>query len=400
MSDTPSIVESTSRFALDLYHALGSSDGNLFFSPASIAVALTMAHAGAKGGTAQQMAEVLHLPDLQPARLHAAFGFLISDLMFEYAQPYSGFSRLDSDDTGAVDPTACQVRMANALWGQVGLGYLEVYKHALKSFYESDLHEVDFAADPEHAREIINRWVAERTREKIPQLLPSGALDEITLLVITNAVYFKAQWDEPFEESLTEPQPFLLESGAALTTDMMCHTTTFRYTQDDLVRVLELPYMGNRFSMLIILPREKNGLAAVEPQLSYERLREWQATLAPAMVNVRLPRFEFRQPLMLADVLQEMGMRLAFSDAADFSGITNKAPLMIGQVLHEAFINLDEKGTEAAAATALAMVLGEAEPEELPPVIEFHADHPFLFAIAEQANGALLFLGRVKNPQP
>jgi serpin B len=401
MSDTSLIVESTNRFALDLYKRLGSGEDNLFFSPASIAVALTMTCAGAKGGTAQEMTEVLHLPDLQPARLHAAFGFLISDLTFEYTQPDDDFGMPGSDDDVAVDPVACQVRMASALWGQSGLGYLEAYTHALKSFYESELHEVDFAADPEHAREIINRWVAARTRDKIPQLLPSGVLDEITLLVLTNAVYFKAQWDEPFEESLTETQPFLLENGATVTTDMMRQTTSFRYTEDDLVQVLELRYTGNRFSMLIVLPRDKNGLAALESRLSFERLREWQAALAHATVDVRLPRFEFRQPLMLAEMLQEMGMRLAFSEAADFSGITNNAPLMIGQVLHEAFINLDEKGTEAAAATAVMMVLGCAEePAEPSPVIEFHADHPFVFAITEKANGALLFLGRMKNPQP
>jgi serpin B len=399
MSDTSLIVESTGRFALGLYKRLGSEEDNVFFSPASIAVALTMTYAGAKGGTAQEMAEVMHLPDLQPARLHAAFGFLMSDLTFEYTQPDDDFGMLASDVTGTVDPTACQVRMANALWGQTGLGYLDAYLHALKSFYESELNEVDFAADPEHAREIINRWVAARTRDKIPHLLPPGVLDEITLLVLTNAVYFKAQWDEPFEVSLTEPEPFLLESGATITTDMMLQTTSFRYTEDDLVQVLELPYTGNRFSMLIVLPREKNGLAALESRLSFERLREWRAALAPAIVNVRLPRFDFRRPLMLTDVLQEMGMRLAFSEAADFSDITSDAPLMIGQVLHEAFINLDEKGTEAAAATAVMMDLGCAEePEEPPPIIEFHADHPFLFAITENAHGALLFLGRMKNP--
>lgn len=293
------------------------------------------------------------------------------------------------------------MQLANALWGQAGLGYLQTYLHVLQSFYASELQQVDFSADPEWARTIINSWVAPHTRDKIPELLPTDVLTPLTLLVLTNAVYFKAQWDEAFEERLTETASFILENNTTVATDMMRQTATFRYTQDDLAQVLELPYAGNRLSMLIILPWEQAGLAELESHLSFEQLHTWQTALSRAVINVWLPEFRVRQPMLLADVLQRMGMGLAFTEAADFSGMTNDAPLMIGQVLHEAFINVDEKGTEAAAATAVVMLLGSAaDDEERPPIIEFHADHPFMYAITDVTNSALLFLGRMKAPGP
>lgn len=400
MSDTPLVVESTSRFALALYDSLGKGGDNLFFSPAGIAIALTMASAGAQGETAREMAEVLCLPDLPPARLHAAMGFLLADFSFEYAQPDAGFPIGGEEEAPAADPTACLVRMANALWVCAGLHYHAAYRHVLRSFYESELHTVDFAADPEHARATVNAWVAERTRDKIPQLLPPGVLDAFTQFVITNAVYFKAQWDEPFVEHFTEPSAFHLAGGGTGTVPMMRQTDAFGYAEDERVQVLELPYTGDRFAMLIVLPRERNGLAATEAALSFEGLGAWRAALSPALVHARLPKFEFRRSLQLGKVLTSLGMRLAFSEAADFYAITDEIPLMIGQVLHEAFINLDEKGTEAAAATAVLMTLGAAEaPDEPPEPIQFIADHPFLFAITERASGALLFLGRVHDPR-
>ena len=368
-----------------MYAALASEKDNLFFSPASIAVALTMAYAGAKGETAREIADVLHLPDLEPARLHAALGFLIGDLTFEKV-----------DDEADEDPVVCQVKMANALWGRRGLGYLDAYLHVLRSFYQSELREVDFA-DPEGARRIINAWVSAHTNGKIPELLSQGALSELANMVLTNAVYFKARWREQFEEDDTRDQPFYLDDGTTTTVEMMRQTEEFRYAEDELFQVLELPYRGARFAMLIALPRGMESLGALTSELSVERLCDWREDLDTEYVDVWLPKFTQRQPLSLTGVLQGLGIRLAFDEAADFSGMANVTPLMIDQVLHEAFISVDEQGTEAAAATATMMILGEpAGPEDDP--VQFHADHPFLYAIVERQSGAVLFLGRMQAP--
>ncbi len=425
MDDSDLVAESVSRFALDFYRVLGKGKGNLFFSPASIAIALAMTYAGAKGETGREIARTMHLPDLEPAKLHAAFGFLLSDFSYEYAQPegddfWSGQDMQAADDEDGLDPTACLVRMANAIWGQKGLGYLESYRHVLQSFYESELQQVDFATDPEQARRQINSWVAEKTLDKIPELLPPDVIDNITRLVLTNAVYFKAQWEEAFSESQTKQQPFFLMDGTSQPVDMMSKIDYLRYMEGDLVQVLELPYVGGQFAMLIILPKEENGLEAVESRFSFEQLRDWQKALTHVEVNLLLPKFEFRQHSMLADVLREMGMRLAFDDTANFSGMTgieplkknddrlkpenlpqkiDELPIVINEVIHQAFIGLDEKGTEAAAATAVVMMAG-ATFDETPKPIEFHADHPFVFAIMDTKIRVPLFMGRMEKPKP
>jgi serpin B len=432
MNDSDLVVESTTRFALDLYRVLGKIDGNLFFSPGSIAIALAMAYAGARGETAREMAATMHLPDLDPARLHAAFGFLLWDFNYEYAQPEGddpallALLRKHSDDKdlrfadgeNVVDPTACLVRMANAIWWQSDLGYLDSYRHILRSFYESDLQQVDFASNPEQALRQINSWVAEKTLDKIPELLSPCVIDNFTRLVLTNAVYFKAQWDEAFSESKTNQLPFYLVDGNTQSVDMMSKIGVFRYVEDDFVQVLELPYVGGQFAMLIILPKERKGLEAVGAQLSFEQLRDWCEAFTSVEVDLLLPKFKFHQHSMLADVLREMGMRLAFDDTADFSGMTGieplkesderlkpenlaqnivNLPIVISEVIHESFINLDEIGTEAAAATAVVMTYG-ASFHERPKPVEFHADHPFVFAIMETTKGVPLFLGRMERP--
>jgi serpin B len=424
MDDSDLVAESVTRFALDLYCEIGKVEGNLFFSPVSIAIALSMTLAGAKGETAREMARTLNLPDLEPSGLHAAFGFLLSDLSYEYAQPKGDEFWYEPNTQAAsgekvVDPTACLVRMANAIWGQAGLEFLQSYRHVLKSFYESELHQVDFAANPQQARRRINSWVADKTLDKIPELLPPGILNEITRLVLTNAVYFKAQWNHPFSESETKQQPFFLMEGTTQPVDMMHIIDDFWYTEDDLVQVLSLPYAGGRFVMLIILPKEKNGLRDVESRLSFERLRDWRKSLTCVEVDLLLPKFEFRQQIMLTDVLREMGMRLAFDDTADFSGMAgieplkknderlkpenlpqniDELPIVISEFIHEAFINLDEKGAEAAAATGVVIMLGGIPDEE--PKVEFHADHSFGFAIMETSKGVPLFMGRMEAPKP
>ncbi len=268
----------------------------------------------------------------------------------------------------------------------------------LRAFYRSSLNSVDFCNDPDGARTVINRWVSARTHGRIVELLPPGEITADTRLVLTNAVCFKAQWRGPFEEGATRTGLFYGHDSHRVDAQMMRCFGMLRYTEDERAQVLELPYAGDRFAMLLVLPRGRDALRALEERLSVERFSAWRNALSPAWVKVTLPRFSIRKSLELVDTLTELGMGIAFAPAADFSGFTNDEPLMLGQVRHEAFVDVDEKGTEAAVATAVEFVLGGVQ-EPIPLIeVEFRADHPFLFSIVSVASGAVLFLGRVHSP--
>jgi len=372
-SSVETVVRGNTAFALALYQKVRTEGGNLFFSPYSISTALAMTYAGARGKTETQMAQALHF-SLEQEQLHPAFALL-----------EARFS--DIGRKGHI-----QLRVANALWPQKGYAFLKEFLALTKRYYGVLVTAVDYGA-AETARRTINTWIEEKTENKIREMIPSSALDASTLLVLVNAIYFKGDWASQFEQSLTRDAPFWVAPGEQVEVPMMSKTCEYGYGEGDGLQVLELPYAGNDLSMVVLLPREIDGLAELEGRLTVENLGRWTKHLWQSEVQVSLPRFEITFPFSLNNALISMGMVDAFGDA-DFSGMDGSQVLYISAVLHKAFIAVNEKGTEAAAATAVMMrVLGVPSP---PPV--FRADHPFVFLIREKSTGSILFLGRVVNP--
>ena len=364
-------------FAVDLYARLRAEKGNLFFSPYSISSALAMTYAGARGDTATQMAKVLHF-DLAAAQLHAAFGSLTSDL------------------NAAGKANDFELRVANTLWVQEGYKLLPEFLDLTKAAYGALPHDVDFAKATEAARQTINRWVEEQTKDKIKNLIPPGMLAAAARLVLTNAIYFKGRWASEFTKDQTMDMPFTLASGEKVTVPTMHQAERFGYRKGDGLEVLEMPYKGQALSMFIFLPAKADGLAEFEKSLTADRLSQWLSGVQPTGLIVALPKFRVTSAFLLADSLNAMGMKDAFAlPPADFSGMTGQKDLFIGAVIHKAFVDVNETGTEAAAATAVIME-GGAAPAPKP---FFRADHPFLFLIRDNRSGAILFMGRVLNPK-
>lgn len=378
--DVASVADGVNAFGLDLYRALAQERSeNLFISPYSIALALAMTYAGARGRTADEMASVLHYA-LLDERLHPAMNAL--DLAL-----HAGEDR----EMDSWEPPI--FRSANALWGQKGLGFEEAFLETLAANYGAGMRLLDFSR-PEDARGTINEWVAEQTEDRIKDLIPPGLLSAMTRLVLTNAVYFKAQWQDPFLESATADGPFYRPDGSSVTVPMMRQTENLGYYAEDGLQVVELPYAGGTHSMLILLP-EEGGLAELAAGLDEARLRELVEGLERQSVALTLPRFEYEAEFALGEMLAAMGMPTAFSPGADFSGMTTEADLFISEVVHKAWVAVDEKGTEAAAATAVIMVEAAMPMEP----VEVTVDRPFLFAIRHRDTGTLLFLGQVVDPE-
>jgi serpin B len=374
------VVNANNAFAGDLLRAIREDDGNLFFSPYSISVALAMTLEGARDDTAREMAETLQLPVGGAGDGHARLA--------EALRP----RKVQTDD-GEAD--AYRLSIANALWAQSGYAFVPEFGAGLESRYAARFVPIDFRAAAE-ARQTINDWVAKETQDRIKDLLPEGVPTTDTRLVLTNAVYFKAAWQEPFQERATEDGEFTTGKGSKAKVRFMRRTDRFRYGESERAQVLEIPYVGGDMSMVVVLPKAKDGLADLETK---EGIETWTGLLqgASTKVALKLPKFTFTAPLDLTRTLQGMGMRRAFDPkAADFSGITREEPLFIGAVIHKAFVAVDEHGTEAAAATAVAMRAGSAPRPEEP--VPFVADHPFLFLVRHRPTGAVLFLGRVADP--
>lgn len=372
------VVKGNSHFAVALYAKLQAQKGNLFFSPYSISSALAMTYAGARGETGEQMAQALHFAAGQ-GRLHATFASIAADV----AQ--AGKAK------GVV------LNIANALWEQRGYGILEEFRRIVKESYGGRVEEVAFTDNPEGVRQTINEWVAERTQGKIRDLIAPGVLTSLTRLVLTNAIYFKGAWLSAFEQKATREEPFWTSATDKIPVPMMNQTGRFRYAESDQVQVLDLQYAGGEISMAVLLPREKDGLAELERGLTLEQLSGWLSGLGEQKVLVQLPKFKLTSQFELRKTLGAMGMTDAFSDRADFSGIDGKKDLFISAVIHKAFVDVGEEGTEAAAATAVAIgVTAIARPA---PVPEFRADHPFMFLIRHMPSNTILFLGRVANPK-
>ncbi|MGC9520666.1 MAG: serpin family protein [Anaerolineae bacterium] len=376
------LVEDNQAFALELYRYLADrSQDDLFLSPHSISVALAMTYAGARGETESQMADTLHFT-LPQDELHAAFNQL--DLILSAR----------GEDAKGKDGEGFRLHVVNALWGQQGYDFEQAFLDTLARNYGAGLRLVDFVEDAEGARQTINAWVSEQTEGRIEDLIPQGVLDAFTRLVLTNAIYFNAAWAEPFEESRTEDGPFYLLDGSSVEVPMMRQTERFAYTAGDGYQAVELPYDGRELSMVILLP-DSGEFADFERDLDREKLASILSALQSQRVNLAMPRFEFSSKFSLTDALSELGMPVAFTEEADFSGINERRELMITDVLHQAFVSVDEEGTEAAAATAVVVGLTSAMPEE---PVEMTVDRPFIFLIRDIETGALLFVGRTLNP--
>ena len=379
-NDRAELVDGNRAFALDLYHVLRKGSGNLFYSPYSISLALAMAYAGARGKTQQQMAGALHFT-LSPDRLHPAFHAL--DL--EIAR------RGESTDKGF------HLNIANAMWVQQGYALRDEYLGLLAENYGAAPHLVDFEHAFEAARITINAWVSEKTQGKIKDLIPKGAVNDLTRLVLTNAIYFKAAWQDQFDESGTRKEPFHLLGGGQISVPMMHQLKSFGYTEGAEYQAVTLRYNGAPLAMIVLLPRA-GQFSAFEDSLSTQRLKAILGAMQPQDVRLTLPKFKVESEFSLKDVLEQLGMTDAFGGAADFSGMTGRPELCITSVFHQAYIAVDEAGTEAAAATAVIMGGGGLATPSL--FIEFTADRPFLFLIQDEATGAILFVGRVLDPRP
>lgn len=366
-------------FGLDLYSQLqGEKGGNLFTSPLSIATALAMAYAGARGETATQMADVLHFSQ-DPAAMEGAFAALLADL--NAAGQAGGFS-LD---------------VADALWTQQGFPLLADFVSAMQSNFGGGLKQVDFIHDASGATKTINDWVAQQTNGKITDLFAPGALTAYTRLVLTNAIYFKGQWATAFDPAQTHNASFTLGSGEQVSTPTMHITGHYRYMEKDGFQVLELPYADGRLAMDVLLPTQSAGLQGLDISALPADLNGWLQGMSGQRVAVSLPKFTMTTQFDLIPALQALGMTDAFLRGADFTGISSEQ-LHIGNVVHKAFIDVSETGTEAAAVTGIGMFLPTAAIAMPVDPIIFNANHPFLFLIRDTQTGSVLFTGQVENP--
>jgi serpin B len=389
-ADVAAVADGSNAFALEMYAKLASQDGNLFFSPGSLDTALAMTYAGAAGNTAKQMAKTLHFT-LEVEKLHPAFAALIDKLNHP-----AEITLYDDSGKNRKAP-AYELTVANALWGQKGYPFRADFTKLLAASYGAAMNDVDYA-NTETAREVINNWVATQTKDKIKDLIAKGILTTDTRLVLTNAVYFKSNWDEKFQKAATKDGPFKLSAEKSVDVPLMHLTRHFGYMENDELQAVELPYKAHELAMVILLPKKTDGLAGVEKSLTADNLGKLLKDLKRTKVDLTMPKFKFTSQFGLADTLKAMGMTDAFDpNKADFSGMTSQEKLFISAVIHKAFVAVDEEGTEAAAATAVAMAPTAMPMPEEPKV--FKADHPFIFLIRHNSTGEVLFMGRVTNPK-
>jgi serpin B len=379
------VSQSQTAFALDLYARLNKGGENLFFSPYSIYTALAMTYGGASGETAGQMAKALH-SDASQAELATALGPEMQAL--NAGGKKGGYS----------------LSVANALWGQTGADFKKSFLDLVSNVYAAGFQAVDFKTNAEKIRGDINSWVEQKTADKIKNLIGPGVLKAATRLVLVNAVYFKGNWAVQFGKAATKTEAFHVSSGKDVRVPLMNKQANFGYKDAQDFQILSMPYRGGDLSMVAFLPKQNFGLAAFEKSLSAAQMAGWLKGLIPRQVNVYFPKFKMTEQFSLGDQLKSMGMTDAFDGkTADFSGMNGKkAPdkdsLSISAVIHKAFVDVNEQGTEAAAATAVTMMGAMASIGRpiSPPI--FRADHPFLFMIRDNRSGAVLFLGRMANP--
>ncbi len=379
-----SLANENTKFALAFYEYIKGKDGNIIFSPLSLSLALSMTMAGAETFTEQAMLDGLQL-SLTEEEVHQAFNALL--LQIEDSQNVT---------TDFPEGSYFQMNIANSIWGQAGYAFEEDYLDTLARFYGAGIFSVNFQENPEAAREAINQWVEEETEEKIQDLIPEGAIDTLTRLVLANAIYFNGSWLHPFETSNTSQQPFTLLDGSEISVDMMkLFDERLAYARGENFQAVRLPYLSQDFAMNILLPDE-NAYSGFETGLTSETLSEIQKNMMVERVDLQMPKFDFETTVNGNDPLSQLGMSEAFDpQIADFSGINHSDDLYITDVLHKATITVDEAGTEAAAATAVIVGITSIEPGE---PISLVIDRPFLFTIEHVPTGTILFMGRGLQP--
>jgi serpin B len=366
--------DGNTAFAFDLYGQLKSSPGNIFFSPYSISTALAMTYDGARGETEKQMRKALH---------------------FDSDHVHSSFAELQHQLTELGKKKGLQLNVANGLWTQTGHPFLGKFVENATKKYQSVVKQVNFKTAAEPVRNDINTWVAKQTRDKIQNLLPPGSIGVDTRLVLVNAIYFKGIWAKPFEKSETTAQPFHRTSSDSIEVRLMHSWHDVRYMETRDLQAVELPYQNGELAMVILLPHQIGGLKTLESQFNLALWNRCLSQLKEQHIEVFLPRFKLEQSAELSPALSKLGMKDAFSQAADFSGIDGTHELFISGVFHKAWGEINEEGTEAAAATAVPQP-ASAVPVKRPPT--FRADHPFLFFLRDTRSGTILFIGRFSEP--
>lgn len=391
----------TNQLGIDLHHQLATGDENLCVSPYSIQSALAMTFAGADGETRSEMARVLHFPNREN-EIHAPFSSLRGSLE-ETAKKSAAIVEQTKKLGGPSEPITLSI--ANRLFAQSGYDFRKSFRTLVQKYYGAPFEPLDFRKDSSGATQHINKWVADQTRDRIRDLIPAGALNEMTRLVLANAIYLKAPWAHEFNEGATKPEPFHVRGKSPVDVPTMHRQDRqFGYAKRDGFTAVSLPYIGNELQFLVLVPDEVNGLRALESKLTAEMLADC-AKLEPRDVDLSIPKFKFEPPtIQLGERLQALGMKSAFDQprgSANFDRIAPRKPddyLYVSQVFHKTFIAVDEKGTEAAAATAVVMARTSAMVKKTPP-IEVKVDRPFLYAIQHVPSGACLFIGRVTDPR-
>jgi serpin B len=373
------ISEANNEFAISLYKKMGNEEKNIVFSPYSISSALAVTYAGAKGNTAREMAEILWFPEDQES----------------FHRGYKTFT--DSIQLTGIEK-GTELRIANALWVQDDYKLRQDFLELADSCYKAKAENVNFKTpeELELTRQKINQWVEKITNDKIRDLIPRGVLKEVTRLVITNAIWFNGNWSNPFDKSNTSSSIFNISSENSMPADFMHQKSQAGYYEDEEVQALELAYKGNKKSMIIILPKDTNGWKLISRILTPERLQIISQGIEEKEVEIAIPKFTYDCQFNLKETLVLMGMKEPFSDEADFSGMTDANDLKIDEVIHKAFIEVNESGTEAAAATAVIMVLKSALQDQ---TIRFTANHPFIYFIMDKTTGGIIFMGRLVNPE-
>ncbi|MBV1862198.1 MAG: serpin family protein [Nannocystaceae bacterium] len=385
-SDLAALSQSINAFSHDLYGQIARNDGNLIVSPASIAVALGMTYQGTTDDTAAEFKSVLHVEGMEPSQWHAALG--------ELAQRW--MTRAPAAER---DGPAPEVALANRLFGAEGVPFKDAFLRESARDYRAPMERLDFAAS-DLARVHINRWVAGRTRDRIRDLIPADVLTKDTLLVLANAIYFKARWQERFNQASTHDAVFAVKGEERLEVPTMRVTKDFKYTAQDDATVVELPYANSSFAMTLAMPRDPDGLGALEASLEADSVARWSSAMKYQRLALSLPKFKIepRESIELSEPLRALGLNRAFTDSAQFEGMA--APqderLKIDKVFHKGFIEVDENGTEAAAATSVVMMRAGSLPGD-PVRVAF--DRPFLFFVRDTDTGAILFMGRIVDPR-
>lgn len=374
------LINGNTQFAVGVYHQIREGQENLIFSPISLSLALSMAMAGAESQTETEMLTALQFP-LPEMEVHPAFnGALLAVEASQNEGDHEGF----------------QLNLANALWTQADLSVQPDFLDTLALNYGAGLYQVDFKSNPDAARRTINRWVARETHDHIDNILGPGSVDPQTRLVLANAIYFKAVWDETFDKAATAKEPFTRLDGKEVSVDMMkIWDEPYAYHQGGNYQAVTVDYLNPDFSMVILVP-DPGAFTTVEDQLSAEFINAMLNDLDYQDLNLQMPKFGFDTQFEVTPILEQLGMSAAFQrNGADFSGITDEEPLFISSVAHMATISVDEEGTEAAAATTIMFGLGAAPPGE---PITLIIDRPFIFFIVHEPTQSLLFMGRVLEP--